>query len=242
MFDTFYDFFTALRDARFGFSELGQSVAELYSSITQNSDIKFIWDVALGFLNPVIFAIPYVVILFLLTTAFFGKKMLPVLKFITFLVVGFVLGTHLIPPLLADAVDIPGWICGAVIGLLAAILYRFIYVVLYGASTLYCVYIACYNAFFIAKAAADYSLDKAIVSLVVAVGVTVAAFFLQKYVEMVGTAALSGFLIALTVKNLIFDYSTVEFIGAYSWIITLAIMLLVAVPGAYVQIKKRKRY
>ena len=242
MFLSFGDFFTAIKEARFGFGELWQSIVDLYYSITQNSDIKVIWTALMSFLGPVMPAIPYIIIAFLLVVAFFGKRMLPVLKFLTFLVVGFVLGVYFVPPLLVDIAAIPGWVSGIIIGLLAAILYRFIYVVLFAVSGLYSVYIVCYKGFFLNDAVAEYSLDKAIVSLVIAAVAVALAFILLKYVEMLGTAALAGFLAAMTLKSLIFDYSTLDFLGGNGWIGTLVIVLLVALPGAFFQIKKRKRY
>lgn len=242
MFENFFDFFAAVKEARFGFSEIWQAVVELYYSITQNSDISSIWTALMNFLEPFMIFVPYIIIALMIVVSFFGKKIIAVLKFTTFFVVGFALGVYFIPPLLVDVITIPGWISGLVIGILAAVLYRFIYITSFAVSCAYSVYLLCYGAFFLDGTLAEYSLDKSLVSLVVAVLVTVVAFFIRKYVEMIGTALLGGYLCALTVRNLIFDYRTLEFLDGIGWVMTLAIVLVIAIPGAIFQIKKRKRY
>lgn len=233
VFESFLDFFKALKEAEFDFEALEEFIFDLYTAIMfNNSDMIKILSSIEGFMDTISAFIPYIVIVAMLVVALFGKKLLSILKFLTFFVVGFGLGVYFIPPLLEDIVNIPGWVSGLVVGILAAVLYRFVYIVLYSVAVCYSVYIL-----------VEISLGQPIVSLVVALVALILAFILKKYIEMLGTAMIAGYVIAITVSTSIYDYTTeLNFLDGIEWVGILVVTLIVAIPGFLFQFKTRKRY
>ena len=241
LFQGLIDFFTAVKEAAFGFEAFSEFAVTLYYSITENPDMQSVWSALMGILNPIIAVVPYILIVLMALVSFFGKKIIGIIKFIAFFIVGFALGLYYVTPLISSVISFSGVICGLIIGILAAVLYRFLYIVLYTVSITYSVYILCYKSF-VPDALETYALDKSLVALLIAVLVLVLAFIFKKYVEMLGTSLLGGYMIAIIVKNLIFDYTALGFLGALAWIAPIVIMLVVAIPGFIVQVKTRRRY
>ena len=241
MFSSFGEFFSAVKEARFGFREVWQWITDLYYSITVNSDIADVWDAIMRVLDPIYSIVPYVLIALCIAVAFFGKKMMPVIKFSAFFVLGFVLGVYYITPLLNDIIAIPPWVSGLVIAIVAAVLYRFLYFATYAVAVGYSVYILCYSGFYLAPEV-EYTSGKALVSLVIALAAVVLAFILMKYVEIVGTSLLGGYLVAVVLRGLIYDYRELGFLESTPWLGALVITLVIAIPGFIVQLKTRRRY
>ncbi len=232
VFESFLDFLKALKEAEFDFEALKEFVFDLYTSIMfTNPDMIKILSSVCGFMDRISVILPYVVIALMLVVALFGKKLLSILKFLTFFVVGFALGVYFIPPLLESIITIPGWVSGLVVGILAAVLYRFVYIILYAVSVCYSVYIL-----------VEISLGQPLVSLAVAIVAVILAFILKKYIEMLGTAMIAGYVIALTVKSSIYDYTELAFLDGIEWVGILVITLVIAIPGFLFQFKTRKRY
>ena len=241
VFANFADFFNAVKEARFGFGSFWQWVTELYYSITENADIAKIWSGIMRFIAPFYGAVPYILIVLSLVVAFFGRKMMPVLKFAFFFLIGFVLGVYYITPWIANVVAVPGWVCGLVIAVVAAVLYRFLYIAGYSVACIYSVYILCYSGFYIKQPTA-YTTGKALVCLAVAAIALILAILLQKYLEMFGTALLGGYFVAIIFRAFIFDYRTLGFLANAPKVATFAISFLIAVPAAVFQYRTRRKY
>ena len=241
MFANFGEFFNAIKEARFGFGSFWQWVTELYYSITKNPDISNIWSAIMRFLDPFYSVVPYMLIILSLIVAFFGRKMMPVLKFAFFFLIGFVLGVYYITPLIEKVVVVPGWVCGLVIAVVSAVLYRFLYVAGYSVACVYSVYILCYSGFYIKETTA-YTTGKALVCLAVAAVALILAFLLQKYLEMFGTALLGGYFVAVIVRGFIFDYRTLGFLANNPKIGAFVISFLIAVPATIFQYRTRRKY
>jgi hypothetical protein len=173
--------------------------------------------------------------------ALFGKKMIGFLKFVFFFVIGFALGTHLLTPIISEAVEIPGWIVGTVVALVSAVLYRFLYIVLYSAVAGYGMYILAYHGFYI-QGESNYSNGKAIGCLVAAAIAIAVALIFKKYIEMIGTAVLGGWLSSWIIANFVYNFTTFPIFGGITWVAILVPAVIIAALGAVVQIKTRRRY
>ncbi len=241
MFESFGAFFEALWQAKFGFFELWAWLCEIYQAAINMTGVVEIRSAIDAFLLPTMPYIPYILILLCALVAFLGKKLMPVIKFLGFFFLGFIFGAHFITPLLEGLIAIPAWVYGLAIGIICAVLYRFIYYALYTLFIVYSVYIICYTGFTLQPETA-HSSSKAITCLVVAVVIAVLALIFRKYVEMVGTALLGGYLVFVVVNFMIFDFYTLELLWYTPWIAPLAFTLVLGIPGAIVQLKTRKRY
>ena len=78
-------------------------------------------------------------------------------------------------------------------------------------------------------------------ALAIALVVVVILFLFRKFIEMLGTAALGGFIIAESIRML-WDYTTLDFLKGIEWVGALAITVVIALIGFIVQVKTRERY
>ncbi len=241
MFTNFSEFFTCVKEARFSFKYIWEAIVSLYYDITVNPDISAIWDSIMGGIESVYKFIMTLAAVGCVVVALFGKKMIGFLKFVFFFIIGFALGTHLLTPVISAAVEIPGWIVGTVVALVAAVLYRFLYIVLYSAVAGYGMYILAYHGFYLQGETA-YSDGKAIYCLIAAIVAMVVALVFKKYIEMVGTAALGGWLASWIFANFVYNFTVLPVFGGITWVAILVPAVIIAVFGAVVQIKTRRRY
>ena len=241
MLESISAFFSALVEGEFGFYQLWEYFVNLYYSVTKAPDIMNIWNALMKVLDPIYGAVPYIIIILCLVMSFFGKKLMPVLKFLGCFGVGFICGVYFIGPNLMSIINVPPWICGLVLAIIAAVLYRFIYYAAYAVTITYCVYMLCYMGFYM-REGAEHTVSKSLVCLAIAIAVTVVGFIFIKYVEMIGTAVLGGYLISFTVRCMIYDYKTIEWLKDTPWVGAAVITLLVAVPAFVFQYKTRQRY
>ena len=241
MFTNFSEFFTCVKEARFSFEYIWDAIVSLYSDITLNSDISAIWSSIMDGIASAHKLVMMLLVIGCVAVAFFGRKMIGFLKFIFFFIIGFALGTHLLTPLILEAVEIPGWLVGTVVALVAAVLYRFLYVVLYSVIAGYGMYILTYHGFYL-QGESDYSNAKAIYCLIAAVVAVIIALVLKKYIEMLGTAVLGGWLASWIFVNFVYDFSALPVFGGITRVAILVPAVAVAAVGAIVQIKTRKRY
>ena len=241
MYESFADFFTALWHADFGFGKLWEFLSGIYTSAVEMPGVVEIKTAIGGFLSPAAPYLPFILIALSIVIAFVGKKIISPLKFIAFFFFGFIAGAHFITPVLEELIAMPSWLCGFVIAIVSAVLYRFVYYVLYTLFFLYSTYIICYTGFTL-QPQTEHSSSKAITCLAVAVAVVVLAFIFKKYVEMAGTAFLGGYFVFLIINGMLIDFSSLEFFAYTPWVMPLVITLVVAIPGVVVQFKSRKRY
>ncbi len=237
----FVEFFEGVREVRFGFDVIWDFIASLYYAITENPDISVIWNAIMSAIQPAHGIIMTVLVIFSVLVATFGKKMIGCLKFIFFFVVGFALGVHLIAPLIPPEVIIPSWIIGLVIGVVAGVLYRILYILLYSTVIGYSSYILFYTGFFLTQDL-TYTPGKALTCLLGAALVLVFALIFKRFVEMIGTAALGGWLASWIFANQIYNFTVWPLFDGARWAALLIPTLIIGVLGAWVQIKTRRRY
>ena len=241
MFNSFAEFFTAVKEARFGFGEIWDYIVSLYYEMTVNPDISSIWNGFMSVIEPIYKTVMTLAVVGCIIIAFFGKKLKGFLSFVFFFVIGFALGTHLLAPIIPEAVKIPGWLVGLVVALVSGVLYRFLYYILYVLTVGYGSYLLIFNGFYLSKEV-TYTTGKAIVCLVVAAVVVAAALIFRKYIEMVGTAFLGGWLAAWVFANYIYAYTLLPVFAKVQWLGLLIPAVIIAAFGSVVQIKTRRRY
>jgi hypothetical protein len=176
-----------------------------------------------------------------LGVAFFGKKIIGIIKFCFFFVLGFVVGTHYLAPLLPSEIDIPAWIIGVVLALIAAVLYRFLYIICYIVTVGYGSYVFAYYGFFM-NSDATYSSGRATACLVIAIVFLVIALIFRKYVEMAITAFLGSWCAVLLFRYHICKFEKFALFGGHFWIAIMIPTIVLTAVTAVVQIKTRKRY
>lgn len=241
MFETFAEFFEALWQGELTPLMILEWVFGVFASGITIDGVSQIHSALIGFVDPVYGLLPYIFIFLSLIVAFFGKKILGILKFLAIFVTGFIFGAYFITPVFADLISVPSWVWGLVIGIVAAVLYRFVYYTLYGVSMVYIVYVLCYTGFTLSPLAENSS-SRAVICLGIALVVALILYVLMRYIEMMGTAILGGYLVYLTVDLMLVDFDSLEFISAAPWVAPLVIIFVVALPGFMVQFKTRKRY
>ena len=241
MFESIGAFFQSVFQGEFGFYELWEYFVNLYYAVTKAPDIMNIWAALMKVLDPIYGAVPYILIGLCLIISFFGKKLMPVLKFLGCFFVGFVCGVYFIGPTLMSIINVPPWVCGLVLAIIAAVLYRFIYYVAFAVSITYFFYVLCYMGFYL-RQGVEFTTTKSLVCLGIAIAITILAFVFRKYVEMAGTAFLGGYLISYTIRCMIFDYKALDWLQETPWLGTGIIALTVAIPAFIFQYKTRQRY
>ena len=241
MYSSFGEFFSALYRGEFGFTEVWRFFVDLYTSFTKSEDMINLWNVFRGAVDGFYFIIPYILIVLSLVVAFFGQKLMPVLKFIAFFFFGFVAGVHFIGPLITPIINVPLWVSGLVVGIVAAVIYRFLYFAVYGVGIAYCVYVLCYTGFYM-REGAEHTLSKSLVCLAIAIGAVIVAFIFIKHVEIIGTSILGAYLVSFIVRCNIWDFRTLDFLASTPWVGAAVITVVLAIPAIIVQYSMKTRY
>lgn len=241
MFTNFSEFFTCVKEARFSFRYIWEAIVSLYYDITANPDISVIWNSMMESIESIYRLVMTLLVVGCVVIALFGKKMLGFLKFVFFFIIGFALGTHFLAPVLAETVEIPGWIVGIVVALVAAVLYRFLYIVLYTVTAGYGMYILAYHGFYLQEEPV-YTSGKAVGCLIAAAVAILFVLIFKKYIEMIGTAALGGWLASWIFANYIYNFTVFPIFSGITWVAILVPAVIIAVLGSAVQIKTRRRY
>ncbi len=241
MFGSWNDFWNAWADGCLDFAEFWHWLSNLYYAITQTPDIKAIWSSIMSVLSPIYVIVPYVVLALCLCLAFFGQKIMPVVKFIAFFVLGFVLGVYYLPPVLSGVINVPGWLCGVILALVVSVVYHFLYVGIVAVVVTYCAYTVCYMGFnFTSSSTVNVVL--VILSVCIAIMATVVAFFFLKYIEMGVTAVVGAYLFTFYFRTMLFDYKSLPTFASAPWVAAFILTILISIPAFIVQFRMRKRY
>ena len=235
MFSGIMSFLDSIKEARFDFNAIADAIVELYRDIIYDPNVSEFVASVMDIIRPLYVSVMTVLVILSVLIALFGKKMMAVLKFIFFLVIGFFLGMHYVASAIPPEIAIPPVIIGFIVGLISAVLYRFLYVALYATVVGYGTYAFLYNGSVIHEEMV-YNLGKSAVCLICAIVVVVVALIFKKYIEMLGTALLGGW---LAVK--LFDLTILPFSGG-NLIAIMVPALIIAAVGTVVQIKTRRRY
>ena len=231
------NFFSKFKAGEYGYKALGESVKNFNEKVVTHDELTSLID-TLGQFSTILL---YIMMASMLLFVFFGKKLLPLIKVVSCFAVGFGVGVCYIDGMIDKVVEIPAIVSGLVIAVLAVIIYRLIYVLFFAAFTFFGVFTLCNAAF--GDALTNMLGDsKGLVLMGVAAVFVLVAFLLRKYVEMLGTSVLGGFVFAKLLKKLVWDFTAIGLFEEHVWIPYLVITVVLALPGFIVQVKTRKRY
>lgn len=219
-------FFQKVAEAAYSFQDIG----DFFKGLLLEGDIRTYYEQVIGFI-PAYYL--YVLLAFSVLMAFFGKKLLGVQKFLACFALGFAAGEMYIAPLITDfGIAIPAWISGVVIGLIAALLCKFIY-------WLAVVLAAGYSLYFLLYTDMLFALPepKQIIAAVAALVAVILVLVFLKFFERLGTAVLGGYLSAVLLMKAV-DFSFLPFdVSITKWVLLGVIALL----GFIVQTATRSR-
>ena len=220
------EFFQKVAQAAYSFQDIG----DFFKKMLLEGDIRTYYEKAIGFIPDYYI---YVLLAFSLLMAFFGKKLLGPQKFIAFLAVGFGAGEVYVAPLLVNILpSLPAWVSGLVIGLIAALLCKFLYWIAVAVAAGYSVFMVLYTDMFFALPE-----PKQIIAAVAALVAIILVFIFLKFFERLGTAFLGGYLsTVLLMKAVDFSFIPLD-LAITKWILVGVIALL----GFLVQIATRSR-
>ncbi len=163
----------------------------------------------------------------------YGKKFLNAQKFVFCAIAGYIVGSEAVHGIINKIFEIPPYVCGIAIAILAAVLSKMIYnIALYGGSG-FLVYLL-----FFANGVLPFGLPtegNQIISLIIALVVVIAMFICRKNIDRILTSFVGSFCITTAVMKLF--GKTVD----KSWVSFLIIVGLF-VFGFIFQRKRRKRY
>ena len=237
------DFLTlvnAVINAEFSIPDIISAITILFTYMFSDPTIVWVNELIRGAIEVVVPYLPFVYIGLGALLALLGKRIFPLPRFLAFLWLGFMLGTYYLSPLVLSVLpEMPAWIIGVVVGVIAAVLSKFLYFIAYAVAVGYPIYVLCFSVFLV-EAMTPVG-GRYWVALAIALAIVVVAFLLRKFIEMLGTSRLGGFIIALSIKML-WDYTTLDFLVGIEWVGVLAITALVGLIGFIVQVKTRERY
>ena len=238
---SFADFWNILKEAQFTFTGIIEWVVALYHSVIENADIAPIWQYITTFFNTYLLPVCAVLSVLLLAVAFFGQKMSGVLKFTLFFIIGFFVGVRYLSPVIPENVFVPAWAVGAVVAIVIAVFYRFMFYILMTASVGYSVYRICYTGFSI-KEATQYTAGKALVSLAVALVLVVIVLVFIKWAERLLTAFFGSWLAVIVFNKGVWSFTSLSFLVGRENTAVLVVSGVIALIGFIVQVKKRHVY
>lgn len=235
MFSSWSDFFGAVSDGCLDFGEFSQRISNFYYAITKTSDIESIWDAFSNAFLPIQALVTVIVLAACLGLAFFGQKVMPVLKFVVLFIVGFILGVYLIPPAIEGVIHIPTWICGMLLALVVAVLYKFLYIGLLSVAIAYSVYTVCYSGFYFSEIT-EISIPLVIICIIISISAVAVSLYFLRYIEMGLTAFLGAYFFLLAFRTMLLGGASA------SPALTVIIVLIISAPAVFVQYKMRKVY
>ena len=210
---------------------------DLVAKTLADTAVSGIVEMVKGLLTPV-WAYRYIVLMVLaLVVALFGKRMFGLLKFLGGFALGFVVGVVFLAPKLGF---LPSYVTGAVIGLVVALLMKFLYYVILVGGVGYCAYYVAFTAA-VLPVVFNFTKGNLLFSAVVAVVAVVLVLVLRKWFEMLGTAVVGAYVLTYALTY-VYDIRNIAFLSNYGDIPLFAVMGLVALVGFIVQVKTRKRY
>lgn len=228
-------FFDVIKNGTYGFEQISAYLVGLWNSIFASEHISAM----LGWVNTALATVlpylPYALLAIYALVLLFGQRLLGVIRFVVFLLAGFLLGTYYLATPVATLIPgIPAWAVGLTVGLLLAALGKVLYFVLYAVVAGYGTYLVCITGTVLTEIAGNY-----VVALIVAAIAVVLVFVLRGFIERYGTAFLGAYGILFVVRGW---YDFTAFIPGFEWAVLLGSSAVLAILGCVVQghVKKKK--
>lgn len=252
----------AIKNAEYGFDKIWGLIRDGYENVMnfaiyKGKTLNSVWEMAADAMNKIGTWLPYAILVILsVLLCFFGKKMMGFLKVVVFAGAGFSFGAAILPNLLGIATlqNYP-WtlVIGVVLAVIAALLYKPLYivgaVVLFGYSAYYLGYTYSVRLSFVNTA------DMRLIIAVVCAAVGILLFFLfRKFWERLVTAIGGGWLAMLAIKG-IYDFTAVTALknlggfeqtflrpDALVFVSELIVAGVIAIVGLIIQLSSKRRY
>jgi hypothetical protein len=228
----------SLINGQITFGDAGKIFTDLFTGMFTHENFTSLWSIVEGYLDMAGIFVTVGLLVLSLIQVFFGRKLIGFQKFIFFLTLGFVAGATILQPVLSDVgMNIAPWIVGAIIGIIAALFSKFLYLVCYIFLAGYATYMICMGGQLLPEAIVSFTQGNMIVSLVAVAVVLVLVLLLRKWIEMLGTAALGGWCVSMCISTLAMNLVSVE-IPAIAGYVILGVFALF---GFISQAKSRRR-
>ena len=231
----------AFKDSSFGIGELFAAFKDFIYHLYNSDHIIEMREIVWSFFGQFDRLLPLALFAVFAVITFFGKRIYPVLRFILFFIMGFGLGIYLLAtPIVGMLPNMPVWLIGLAAGIVISVLSKFLYyptLALFIAAPVYTLF---HSGMGVAALSSIFE-GNMIAAAVAAIAAVVLAFLVLKFAEMLLTAMLGGYGIAVVIKAL-FDYTAFGIFAGREWLGVLLVTLLFAIPGFIVQVRTRKRY
>ena len=182
---------------------------------------------------------PIAMLAICLIVGLFGRRLSDAIRFLLLFAVGFVASVYWLAPMIATVVPaIPAYAVGLAVGIFAAVISRLIYNLVYVSCIGFDVYNICLNGIFLVEIT-SMTKGNFSASLAVALGVTVLALLVRKYLEMILTAGIGGIGAALLLKKL-YDYTV--FVNFAPMTTAILLGAVIAIPMFIYQYYNRVLY
>ena len=227
--------FDALKNGTYGFQQIFAYLVELWNTIFASEHISVMMEWYKTTVAPFAQYVPYVLVGIYALVLLFGQRLLGVIRFVGFLLVGFVLGTYyLATPVASFFPQLPPWAVGLIVGVVCAFLGKILYHVFYTVIAGYGMYLVCITGMVLPEIKGNY-----VVALIVAAIAIVLAYVLRGFIERFGTAFAGAYGVLFLVRGW-YDFTT--FVPGYETWVLLGASAVVAILGYLVQnsIKKKK--
>ena len=234
-------FLANLRDVKWGFGQIVDFFKRIFEAIKTNPDTKHLIDSALARIPSILPYAVYIMLALALIEAFFGKKLLTFQKFVICFVLGYAIGVHYVTPFVHNVFLIRSWIVGLVVGAVAAILCKVIYFLAVVLAAGYSTYIVCFRGMLL-PVLTQYTQGRVLWSLIVAVVAVVILLFILKYVEMLGTSVLGGWIAVRSLNTAVAFTSWSWLSGATGVVVYWVLVGVVSLLGVAVQWRTRRRF
>lgn len=177
----------------------------------------------------------YILLALAFVEAFRGQKLIGIQKIIFFGAAGYALGALVVPGLIDGFIKVPALAMGIALAVVAAVLHRTLYNVMFFGFIGYSVYMVLYSSVYFASPTEGARGA----SLAVGAVVAVIAFAFRPAVERLGTAAFGAWGV-LTCLLKIYDFTAL--LPSYAKIIKIIVFGIVFFFGFLAQHRRRKRY
>ena len=230
--------FDGLIHGEYDFKQIGDEIKSTYDNVAGNVNIEGLWSKVTEFLSSVpAIAVTGVLLALSLVVVFLGKRLLNFAKYVGFLAVGFCLGVTFLAPIVSEVLPIvPWWAVGLVVGVVAMLMSKMLYFLLYVGAAGYGAYLFSIRGYVLP----EFTNGNLMIGLVVAAVAVAVVLICKKLIEMLGTAALGGFLVSLCVVEMLSQLD-IALGSTVLTVIKLAILAILAIIGLVVQYRTRKR-
>ena len=232
------NFLNKVLAAEYDFSAIGQFFKNLYNG-SFTGKVEALWDKLWGMAAVIAPFVAYILLALAAIELLFGKRLLGLQKFLGAFALGYAGAYVYLVPVLADLVPALaeyGWIIALVVGVIAILLRKIIYIVVYIAAFAYIPYFIVYSGAIAPLAGFAGNL---VVAGAAAGVVVLLALLLRKWVEMLGLSALGAYCVT---KVLDVKLGVIDMIPFDGMIVGLAMVGVLTLIGFIIQVKTRKRY